>query len=121
MIQGIKRLVMAGLISLSSYGAATAQTNPTTYNSVNITTATTTLVKSGSGSFRKFCINTPVASSVFTIYDSLTATGTKLATITLPATVSPSPTCVDYNIAFATGLTVVSTMTSDLTVSWSNP
>lgn len=72
------------------------------------TAATNNAIKSGAGVLRKVVINSPVASGTVTIYDSLTATGTKIATVTLPASLlSDGPIEVGYNAAFSTGLTVV--------------
>ena len=82
----------------------------------NITTATTTTVKSGSGGLRAIIVNTAVASATITIYDSLTASGTKIGTITLGLTAIPL--VIPYDIAFNTGLTVVTSGAIDLTVAY---
>ncbi len=71
-------------------------------SATNITTATTTLVKSGAGVFASLNINTGGAASVATVYDSLTGSGTKLGTFST-ATQGVLP----INLAFSTGLTVV--------------
>jgi hypothetical protein len=85
----------------------------------NITTATTTIVKSGSGSFHALTINAYVASATITIYDNTVATGTKIATIPLPATVTGDlPTTITYDVAFSTGLTIVTSGATDITVSY---
>lgn len=86
----------------------------------NIATATTTTIKSGSGFLHAISINTPVASSVITIYDNTAASGTKIATITLPAVLlAEGPYGVALNVSFSTGLTVVTaTGASDITVSY---
>jgi len=85
----------------------------------NITTATTTVVKAGPGELYSIIVNTPVASAVITIYDNTAASGTKIGTITFPATlISDGPIPVPYNVAFSTGLTIVTTGTPDLTVSY---
>ena len=82
----------------------------------NITTATTTTVKSGAGIFDKIIVNTPVNSATITIYDSTTASGSKIATITLPA--SATPIVLPYQIAFGTGLTIVTSGATDITVAY---
>lgn len=83
----------------------------------NITTATTTTVKSGAGTFHKLCINTYAASATITIYNNTTATGTKILTITNPLTLlSEGPNCAIYDAYFSTGLTVVTTGVQDITV-----
>lgn len=86
----------------------------------NITTTTTTTVKSGAGVLHSLTINTPVASSVITIYDNTAGSGTKIGTITLPATLlSEGPQGVILDLAFSTGLTLVTaTGASDITVGW---
>lgn len=85
----------------------------------NITTQTTTTLKSGAGQFGGLMINTPVANAVITIYDNTAASGTKLATITLPAALlSSGPIAYGFGAAgkFATGLTVVTSgATMDIT------
>lgn len=85
----------------------------------NITTATTTTVKSGKGFLHTLTVNTFVASATITIYDSLTATGTKIGTITLPSTItSDAPFYLTYDLAYQTGLTIVTSQATDLTVTW---
>jgi len=54
---------------------------------------------------------------VVTIYDNTSAAGTIIGTITVPA--SPMPVTLTYDIAFNTGLTIVTeTAASDITVSF---
>ena len=84
---------------------------------LNITGDTTTTVKSGAGTPRKIVFNKPVATEVITIYDSLSGSGTKIATMTIPA--SPQISYVEFDVAFATGLTIVTaTAASDITVTY---
>jgi hypothetical protein len=80
----------------------------------NITTATTTLVKSGVGILNTITINTTAAATI-TIFDSLTGSGTKIATIAASPTIGST---FDYDVAFATGLTIVTAGASDITVSY---
>lgn len=84
------------------------------------TAATNNAIKTGPGVLHKVVMNFPVASGTVTIYDSLTATGTKIATITLPASlVSDGPLDPTYDVAFSTGLTVVTTGSNmDTTVTY---
>lgn len=83
----------------------------------NITTAATTLVKSGAGVLHAVNVNTlgTVVSTV-TIYDSLTASGTKIATVN-SLTIYGAQI---YDVAFTNGLTIVTTGTvaPDITVSF---
>jgi hypothetical protein len=85
----------------------------------NIATATTTVVKSGQGFLHSITFNKPVISEVWTLYDNTTGSGTKIGTITLPsALLAQGPYTARYDVAFTTGLTIVSTSTTDGTVSF---
>lgn len=78
---------------------------------------TTTAVKTSPGILHSITFNKPIATGVITIYDSLAASGTIIGTITIPA--SPQPVTVFYDVAFATGLTIVTaTAAQDITVSY---
>lgn len=93
---------------------------PVGWNYTPITTDTTTVVKSSRGVLHSVVINTPVASSVITLYDNTVGSGTKIGTITLPATLlTEGPYYALYDVVFTTGLTIVTaTGASDITVSW---
>ena len=81
----------------------------------NITGQATTAVKASAGMLHAITLNNPVATSVITIYDNTAGSGTKIGTITVPA--SPQPVTLKYNVAFWTGLTIVTaTASSDITV-----
>lgn len=85
----------------------------------NILTATTTVVKTGAGLLHLITFNKPVASEVWTIYDNTAGSGTKIGTITLPATLlNQGPMTAIFDVAFTTGLTIVSGSTTDGTVSF---
>ena len=88
------------------------------YTFLNIVSgaSTTTTVKSGGGLLRGIMINTPVASGTLTVYNSTTASGTKVATITLPVAVgAPQFVICDCNVNV--GITVLSTVAGlDFTV-----
>lgn len=86
----------------------------------NISAAATTIVKAASGFLHSITINTPVASSVITIYDNTVASGTKIGTITLPAVLlQQGPYTANLDVVFNTGLTIVTaTGASDITVSY---
>ena len=89
------------------------------YTPLNITTATTTTVKSGAGVLKSITINKGIATGVITIYDNTAASGTKIGTITFGAAlVSDPPVTGIYDAAFATGLTVVTSAATDITVSY---
>ena len=85
-------------------------------SSVNIATATTTTAKTGKGCLKRIVINKPVATAVITVYDNTAASGTKLATITLPATLLEDTKSLEFDVAFGTGLTIVTSQATDLTV-----
>lgn len=85
-----------------------------TFNYTNITTATTTVVKSGTGILHGIVINTTAAATI-TIYDNTSAAGTKIATIAASPAIGSTFT---YNVAFATGLTIVTAGASDITVAY---
>lgn len=78
------------------------------YTPQNITTQTTTTVKSGQGLLHAIILNTPVASAVVTVYDNTAGSGTLICTITLPGTLlSSGPITVMINGKFSTGCTIV--------------
>lgn len=84
---------------------------------LNITTATTTTVKSGSGHVARIVINKAVAAATITVYDNTAASGTKLGTVTFGAALlSDPPLVMELGCDFATGLTIVTSGATDLTV-----
>jgi hypothetical protein len=78
----------------------------------NITTATTTTVKSGSGVLRGIAVNTTAAGTI-TVYDNTAASGTKIGIIA--ASVTPG-LYLNLPARFAVGCTIVTGAASDLTV-----
>lgn len=84
------------------------------YQFLNISTGTTTTVKSGTGVLHSITINTTAAATI-TIYDSLTGTGTKIGTIAASPAIGST---FSYDCAFSTGLTIVTAGTSDITVNF---
>lgn len=86
--------------------------NPFGYQ--NITTGTTTTVKSGVGILKSVTVNTTAAGAI-TIYDNTAGSGTKIGTLKS----SVVEGTYDYNVAFGTGLTIVTAAASDITVSYS--
>ncbi len=83
----------------------------------NILTSTTTVVATGKGVLHGINVNTKgtVASTV-TVYDNTAASGTKLATLDSLNLSGWN----QFDVAFSTGLTIVTTGTvaPDITVSW---
>lgn len=81
-----------------------------------ISTNTTTTVKSGAGILHKIVINTKGASAnIATVYDNTAGSGTVIAIID---TVNLNPQSLIYDLAFATGLTIVTATgtAADITV-----
>ena len=89
------------------------------YMFTNIISNTTTTPKKGAGYFKRLMINTLIASATITIYDNTAASGTKIATITLPSVITgDAPTFLDFDVGFATGLTIVTSGSTDITAVW---
>lgn len=86
----------------------------TSYQYNNISTATTTTVKSGTGVLHAITINTTAVAAI-TVYDNTAGSGTKIATI---AVSPPIGSTFRFDVAFATGLTIVTAGASDITVSY---
>ena len=85
------------------------------WTNITLAAPTTTLIISGPGELERIVFNKPVATGVVTIYDGLTAAGTVMATITIPA--SPQPSVLEYHTSFSVGLCIVtSVVAQDLTV-----
>jgi len=83
----------------------------------HISTATTTTCKSGAGFLHTLTVNTlGTVASTATIYDNTAASGTVIAVINTLA----GQTSYRYDVAFSTGLTVVTTGTAapDITISY---
>jgi hypothetical protein len=84
------------------------------YSYNNIATATTTVVKTGAGVLHAITINTTAAAAI-TVYDNTAGSGTTIATI------AASPAIGQYflyDVAFVTGLTIVTAGASNITVSY---
>lgn len=81
----------------------------------NVTTATTTTVKSGAGIWQSLLVNTPAATTV-TCYNNTAASGSKIMTLTTVA--STQPYAIPINLYFSNGLTCVTANTIDLTFVW---
>lgn len=113
----------AASVATTVNGALPAGTNSigslNGFASVHVASATTTVVKSGAGVLHTLTINKPVASDTITIYDNTAGSGTAIAIPTIPSTVTgESPFTLIYDAAFATGLTVVTSGSDDITVSY---
>ena len=86
------------------------------YTYQNITTATTTTVKSGAGKARGILINKAVAAATITVYDNTAASGTKIGTITFGAALLTDPPLFwNLSCSFSTGFTIVTSGATDIT------
>lgn len=84
----------------------------------NITAAATTVVKAGPGQLFAINLNNMAAASVMTVFDNTAASGTVIATYTQGAAAQVSPVTLFYDCKFNIGLTVLTTNTNDITVTF---
>lgn len=96
-------------------GNATGLSVYSQYKYLNITTGTSTLVKTGVGMLASVMINKGVAAATITIYDGIDNTGAKIGTITM---VDAVPHALAYQVSFTTGLYIVTSGASDITVTF---
>ena len=82
-------------------------------SSTYIATATTTTVKTGRGILRGIIL-TETAAGAITVYDNTAGSGTILAAFKA----SVVEGSYEFNLKFATGLTIVTAGASKLTVTW---
>lgn len=89
------------------------------YTFTNITSAATTVVKASAGFLHALTINTLVAAATITLYDNTSGAAPAIGLITLPAAgAGDMPCTLPYNVSFATGLTIVTSGATDITVSY---
>jgi len=101
-----------GDLQLSQNGAQIVEQY---FSYTHISTTTTTTIKSGAGFVHNISVNTKgTAASIVTVYDNTTATGTVIGIID---SLNLSGLFLS-DVAFATGLTIVTTGAPDLTVSY---
>lgn len=79
----------------------------------NISTATTSLLKTGPGSLHRIVVNDP-SNITITVYDNTSATGSVIAAIK-PGS-NTTPITLEYGCEFQSGLTIVTSGTTNLTV-----
>jgi hypothetical protein len=84
----------------------------------NITTQTTTLVKTGDAILERIIINKTTANGTIAIYDDVTAVAANIrATITSPATLLQSHVVIEYGMKMNNGITIVTgAANQDITV-----
>lgn len=113
---GLGQTTMAASVPVAiASNQSTLNVQQVGYSFQNITTSTTTVVKSGAGVLHIVNVNTlGTVASIVTIYDNTAGSGTKIGTIN-SLTLSGA---FQFDIAFATGLTLVTTGAPDITVSY---
>ena len=84
----------------------------------NITTQTTTVVKTGDAILEKIVVNKALANGTIAIYDDVAAvSGSLLATVTIPAAVLLNQFTLPYGMRMSKGITIVTGgANSDITV-----
>ncbi len=88
------------------------------YNYTRVTTAATTLVKTGPGVLHAVIVNKPTATATIELDDALTNT-TPIIGLLAAFAASIAPFSLIYDVAFTTGLSVtVGTATVDATIVW---
>lgn len=88
-------------------------TYPLGHSSTYISTATTTICKSGAGVLKGIVLGETAAGAI-TIYDNTAGSGTVLAVLKS----SIAENYFEFELAFTTGLTIVTAGASKLTVIW---
>lgn len=87
------------------------------YSYRNITTNTTTRVKSGAGILHTLVINKPVATGTIAIYDGVDANGTLIGTVTTPTDAETVSLLLDAHVLV--GIAVVTAVAAqDITVTF---
>lgn len=111
-ITGTPTVAVSGTVPVSIAGTVNVSSVNYTFN--NITTNTTTTVKSGAGTLKRITFNTPGTLSQLVIYNNTSASGTKIGTVNTTL----GQQTLDYDVSFSTGLTIVTTGTlaADVTV-----
>lgn len=89
------------------------------YSYARMTTAATLLVKTGAGTLHSITVNTAVATGTIEFDDALTNTTPIIGKITYPAALlSTGATTSIYDVSFATGLSITTTGTMDITIAY---
>lgn len=105
---------IGGTVPVSIAGVVNTTRDVYTYR--NVTTNTTTVVKSGAGTLKGIVFNTPGTLSSMAIYDNTAGSGTKIGTINTTL----GQNSLNYEIQFTTGLTIVTsgTLAADATITY---
>lgn len=85
----------------------------------NLTTAATTVLKFGAGRLHHIVLNNPnLNTGTLTLFDNTAASGTTICTFFLPKNAALTPISVDYDIPFSIGLTAVTSVACDVTITY---
>lgn len=88
------------------------------YTKTNITTGTTTLIKTGPGVLHAIAINKLVASATIE-YDDAVSNTNSMGIITLPGTITAlAPFSMVLDASFSTGLSITTSGATDVTIIW---
>lgn len=108
--------VVAGQTGTWTVGASISAGTTGGYSSNAISTATTTTVKSGAGTLHAINVLGGTAGAI-DVYDNTAGSGTKLVPTFTPGSVT-TPASLVFDVAFATGLTIVTGAATLLQVSY---
>lgn len=97
---------------------AVVQMNIGAWDYANISAAGTNTLKSGPGVLGSVTVNKTVSLGVITVYDNTAGSGTVIATITHPLSLLQSQYILTFNCKFSTGLTVVTSLGDNITVTY---
>jgi len=112
----MKKLFLSLSIILMTVSSAFAWPGPSVqdaYNSNYIVTATTTVVKTGKGILHTITVEGGTAGTIV-VYDNTAASGTVLASFSSTNALAT----YTFDVAFSTGLTVVTSAATSLSVSY---
>lgn len=83
------------------------------FSATYISTATTTTVKSGAGFLHRLVVNGGTTGTII-IYDNTAGSGTIIASFDTTNAIQS----LEFNVTFATGLTIVTSAATKITVAW---
>lgn len=87
------------------------------YSGANMTSATTTTIKSGAGLLHVVNVGTCVSGATISLFDNTAGSGTSIGKITCPASTAGMSTFI-FDRTFATGLTVTTSGATDVSFSY---
>ncbi len=89
------------------------------FSATNMTTATTTTIKSGAGLLHAIIVNKAIAAATISLFDNTAGSGTSLGVITFGAALLTDPPLnAIYDVSFSTGLTVTTSGATNITLVW---